>query len=175
MRSVTLIVTTSLDGFLAEPDGGVAWLKAPTEGVPKEYVALLDTIDCLVMGRATYEVSLKLPGGTDIFAGKEVYVFTSRSDLPPFLGVTFVQEDAIAFTRTLAMKEGGTIWLFGGGKLATALSDAGLVDEYSIVVQPVLLGEGIALWTSPHARVELVALETREWPEGLRELRYRRR
>jgi dihydrofolate reductase len=174
MRTVTLIVTTSLDGFLAEPDGGVAWLKAPTEGVPEEYAALLGSIDCLIMGRATYEVSLELPGGTDIFAGKEVYVFTSRRDMVAFPGVIFVQQDAVEFTRSLAARDGGTIWLFGGGKLATALSDAGLIDEYSIVVQPVLLGEGIPLWTAPHARVELIALDTREWPEGLRELRYRR-
>jgi len=175
MRTLMLLVTTSLDGYLADVDDGVAWLASPTEGVPEDYVSRVDAIDCLIMGRITYEVSLALPGGTDIFEGKDVYVFTSRDDLTPWPGVTFVHEDAESFTRDLLSGVGGTVWLFGGGRLATSLSNAGLIDEYSIVVQPILLGDGIPLWVGPHARVPLETLPIGEWPEGLRELRYRRR
>ncbi|TLM89306.1 MAG: hypothetical protein FDZ75_06530 [Actinobacteria bacterium] len=104
-----------------------------------------------------------------------MYVFTSQNDLEPYPGVTHVHEDAQRFTARLKQEAGGAIWLFGGGRLATALSDAGLVDEYLIAVQPVLLGEGIPLWVAPHARTDLELVRARTWEHGIVELRYRRR
>ncbi len=173
-RPLILILTTSLDGYIADRDGGVDWLVEPPEDVPADYLALMHSIDCLIMGAETYLTSLRLPGGTEILSGKEVYVFTSRPGLPSFEGVEFVADDAAAFTASLKSGEGGAIWLFGGGRLATALSDAGLVDEYLIAVQPVLLGDGIPLWVRPHGRTDLVLLNAQMWPGGIAELRYSR-
>jgi len=175
MRDVALILTASLDGFIAETDGGIDWLVEPPDEVPADYLDLLDSIDCLVMGSATYLVSLELEGGTDVFEDREVYVFTSRTDLPPHPAVTFVSDSAEKFVADLKAREGGTIWLFGGGKLATSLSDAGLVDDYLVVVQPILLGDGIPLWRTPHGRTELELVNARAWLGGIAELRYRRR
>jgi dihydrofolate reductase len=175
MRSLALILTTSLDGFIAETDGGIEWLAEPPEEVPADYLDLLDSIDCLVMGSATYLVSLQLEGGTAVFEDREVYVFTSRTDLPVHSGVTFVSGSAEEFVADLKTREGGAIWLFGGGRLATSLSDASLVDDYLIVVQPILLGAGIPLWVSPHSQTELELIAARPWAGGLAELRYRRR
>lgn len=175
MRSVVLILTASLDGFIAEPDGGIEWLIEPPDEVPEDYLDLLDSIDCLLMGSATYLVSLELEGGTDVFEDREVYVFTSRNDLPPHAGVTFVHEPAEQFVAGLKRKPGGAIWLFGGGRLATSLSDLDLVDEYLVAIQPILLGDGIPLWVSPHARTPLELVAARPWAGGIAELRYRRR
>lgn len=175
MRRVALILTASLDGFIAEKDGGIDWLVEPPDEAPADYLDLLDSIDCLIMGSATYLVSLELEGGTEVFEGNDVYVFTSRSDLPAHEGVTFVSGSAEKFVEELRQRDGGTIWLFGGGRLATSLSDAGLVDEYLIVVQPILLGDGIPLWVSPHGSTDLELIHARSWMGGIAELRYRRR
>jgi len=172
MRRLAVILTTSLDGFIADPQGGVDWLGEPPEAAPEDYRALMDSVDCLVMGSATYQVSLKLEGGVDVFAGKEVYVFTARGDLPEHPGVAFVDADAVEFTSRLKESEGGTVWLFGGGRLATALSDAELVDDYYIAVQPILLGDGIPLWVVPHARTDLELTSVSAWPGGIAALRY---
>ncbi|MBA4370418.1 MAG: dihydrofolate reductase [Coriobacteriaceae bacterium] len=174
-RPLVLIVTTSLDGFIAETDGGVGWLAPPPASTPADYDELVASIDTLVMGSATYLASLDLAGGTEIFSGKRVCVFTSREGLPATAGVEFVQEPAEEFVPRLKEEPGGSIWLFGGGKLATALSDAGLVDEYLVAVQPILLGDGIPLWRTPHARTRLELVAARAWPGGIAELRYRRR
>jgi dihydrofolate reductase len=174
MRPLILLVTASLDGFIADKNGGVDWLVPPRDDVPADYQQLLDSVDCLVMGRVTYEVSLELEGGTAVFSDREVFVFTSRGDLPARPGVRFVGDDAGEFVRELRQSDGGAIWLFGGGRLATALSDAGLVDEYFVVVQPVLLGDGIPLWVSPHGRTALELVNARVWPGSMAELRYRR-
>lgn len=175
MRSVVLILTASLDGFIAESDGGIEWLVEPPEEVPADYLDLLDSIDCLIMGSATYLVSLDLEGGTDVFEDREVFVFTSRDDLPSHDSVTFVTAGAEEFVAELKNRDGGAIWLFGGGKLATSLSDAGLVDEYVVAVQPILLGKGIPLWVSPHGRTSLELVAARPWAGGIAELHYRRR
>lgn len=175
MRRVALILTASLDGFIAEPDGGIDWLVEPPDEAPADYLDLLDSIDCLIMGSATYLVSLELEGGTQVFEGNDAYVFTSRHDLPPREGVTFVSGRAEKFVSDLKRRDGGTIWLFGGGQLATSLSDAGLVDDYLVVVQPILLGDGIPLWVSPHGSTNLELVNARAWNGGIAELRYRRR
>ncbi len=174
MRSVLLNVTTSLDGFIAALDGGIDWILPPPTDIPEDYLALIDTVDAFVMGRVTYEVSLTLPGGMDLFVGKRVYVITSCTDLEPRDGVDFVHRDPVAFVASLKRQPGGTIWLFGGGQLATALSGAGLVDDYLIAIQPVLLGEGIALWQGGHKPQSLESVYTRQWSGGMVELRYRR-
>jgi len=172
MRPLILLLTASLDGFIADPDGGIGWLGPMPDDVPDDYLRLMDSIDCLVMGSATYLVSLELDGGAEAFSKRDTYVFTSRADLPHYPGVTFVRDDAIAFTAALKQRKGGAIWLFGGGKLATSLSDAGLVDDYFIAVQPILLGDGIPLWVTPHGRTELELVGARPWAGGIAELRY---
>lgn len=175
MRPILLNLTASLDGFIADPEGGIDWLLPPPANIPADYLDLMGTVDALVMGRATYETSLGLSGGTDVFTGKSVYVITSRTDLEPREGVEFVHDDAEEFVGRLKESEGDTIWLFGGGRLATSLSAAGLVDEYLIAVQPVLLGVGIPLWRGVGPAQMLRLVHAREWSDGLVELRYRRK
>ena len=174
MRRVLLNLTTSLDGYIATTDGGIDWILPPPADIPADYLELMDTVDALVMGRSTYETSLALPGGTEVFEGKEVYVVTSRTDRPDGPGVVFVHDEPVAFVAALKDRPGGTIWLFGGGRLASALSAAGLVDDYLIAVQPVLLGEGIPLWRGGGPERRLALVHARPWADGLVELRYRR-
>jgi dihydrofolate reductase len=173
MRSLLLDLTTSLDGFIADSDEGIDWIQPPPDEIPADYLALMDSVDTLVMGRATYELSLRIPGGTDVFEGKTVYVFTSRTDLERHEGVELVDDDAVPFVEGLKREPGGTIWLFGGGRLATALCSAGLIDDYLLVVQPVLLGDGIRLWQDGLGVHDLELAYAREWSGGLVELRYR--
>ncbi|MBU2601365.1 MAG: dihydrofolate reductase family protein [Actinobacteria bacterium] len=173
MRRVLLNLTVSLDGFIAEADGGIDWILPPAEHVPGDYLALMQTVDAFVMGRATYETSLRLAGGMDIFEGKAAYVFTSNDAVDPYSGVEFVREAPEPFVARLKEQLGGTIWLFGGGRLATALVAAGLVDDYLIAVQPMLLGDGIPLWRGGQGPRTLEVVHARAWPDGIVELRYR--
>jgi dihydrofolate reductase len=177
MRELLLNLTTSLDGFIADSAGGIDWIQpfpADMHGIPEDYFELMRSVDALVMGRATYELSLAIQGGTDVFEGKRAVVFTSRTDLAPHDGVEFIHEAAAPFVGRMKGEPGGTIWLYGGGRLATALATAGLIDDYLIVVQPILLGEGIRLWRDGLQPLHLALTNTREWPGGLVELRYRR-
>ena len=177
MRPLLLNLTTSLDGFIADSAGGIDWIQPfpdDTSGIPEDYFELMHSVDTLVMGRATYELSLAISHGMDVFEGKRTVVFTSRADLAPYTGVEFAREEAVPFVERLKDEPGGTIWLYGGGQLATALARADLIDDYLIVVQPVLLGQGIRLWQPGLHAADLRLTHAREWPGGLVELRYRR-
>jgi len=176
VRQLLLNLTTSLDGFIADRYGGIGWIQPfpeDSDGLPPDYLELMDSVDTLVMGRATYELSLSLDGGMGVFEGRRAVVFTSRTDLAPREGVEFVHADPATFVERLKREPGGVIWLYGGGRLATALAAADLINDYLIVVQPVLLGDGIRLWQSGLQTIRLALANTREWPGGLVELRYR--
>ena len=175
MRQLLLNLTTSLDGFIADSNEGIDWVQPPPDEIPADYLELMDTIDTFVMGRATYELSLRIPGGMDVFAGKRACVFTSRTDFEPHESVEFIHEDPVVFVERLKHETGGAIWLFGGGQLATSLASAGLIDDFLIVIQPILLGSGIRLWQDGMSACELELAYARAWPDGLVELRYRPR
>jgi dihydrofolate reductase len=65
------------------------------------------------------------------------------------------------------------IWLVGGGKLAGAFADAGLIGEYVVSVMPVMLGEGIALLGGSAAPVGLALVSTKAFGDGVIQSVYR--
>jgi len=171
-REVVLYITASLDGFIADAEGGVEWLSG-AEGEDYGYAALMDSIDTVLQGSHTYLDVLRLVD-YDPYEGKDNIVFTSRDDLPPSPSARFVHDDPVKFVSTLKRRPGGRIWLVGGGELASSLVGAGLVDEIDLYVQPVVLGDGIPLWRPPLESQKLELIEARALPGGLARLRYRR-
>ncbi len=173
-RSLILYITASLDGYIADEDGGVGWLSGDPS-TDYGYAELLGSVDTLIMGSSTYLTSLALPGGTDAFEGRRVFVYTSGDDLPPHEGVSFVRQPAPPHVASLKAEPGESIWLLGGGRFATNMLAAGVVDEIRLFVQPIVLGGGVPLWRRLATPVPLELLEARAWPGGLAELRYRPR
>jgi dihydrofolate reductase len=170
-REVVLYITASLDGFIADEQGGVDWL-AGAEGEDYGYSELLGSVDTVLQGSHTYLDTLRLVD-SDPYAGMNNYVFTGRDDLPVFGDPVFVRDDPVEYVRRLKRSSGGRIWLIGGGELASTLVSAGMVDEIDLFVQPVVLGDGIPLWRPPLERRDLELIEARSWPADLVQLRYR--
>ena len=155
MRPLILLLTASLDGFIADREGGSTG--SPPCRRTGDYLALMDSIDMPGDGQRDVPREPRARGRSRGVRRRDTYVFTSRDDLPPYPGVTFVHDDAVDFTAALKQRAGGAIWLFGGGKLATSLSDAGLVDDYFVALQPILLGDGVPLWVTPHGDAHLIS------------------
>lgn len=171
-RDVILYITASLDGFIADPSGGVDWLIEPGEDEDYGFLDLMESIDTVLQGSHTYLSTLDLVD-EDPYGGTTDYVFTSRDDLPVLGDPIFVKDDPVAFVRALKAEDGKRIWLIGGGELATTLMNADLVDEIDLFVQPVVLGDGIPLWRPPMETRALELLDTKAWPSGIAQLRYR--
>lgn len=170
-RDVVLYITASIDGFIADNDGGVDWLVDPDEE-DFGFLGFMESIDTVLQGSHTYLTTLDLVD-EDPYGGTTDYVFTSRDDLPVLGDPVFVKDDPVPFVRKLKEEPGKRIWLIGGGELATTLMEAGLIDEIDLYVQPVLLGDGIPLWRPPMTTRLLELVETKSWPSGIAQLRYR--
>lgn len=170
MRKVILGLGISLDGYIARPDGAVDFLF-----MPKDYSMgpFFKTIDTALMGRKTYDVALKMGGGT--FGGHMAHYVFSRT-LPPGErdGLIFTNESPAAVTGQLRLRRGKHIWLMGGGELVRDFLRADLVDELYIGVVPVLLGEGIPLFPSGFPQRNFALKKNETFSKGLIALTYKR-
>lgn len=166
MPHVVLYIAMSLDGFIADAEGGVHWL-APFDSPAYGYDEFVAGVDSLVMGRATYEQVRSF--GSWPYAGKRVVVMTSRPlpDAPE--GVTPWHGGSAA---QLVAGLPGTVWLVGGAKAIRTFLGAGLIDRMRLFVIPCLLGEGIRLFEGERPHGPLPLLAVRSFPTGVVELDY---
>jgi dihydrofolate reductase len=122
------------------------------------------------MGRKTYDASVarrpslaKKPAKAKSAKHKELtkrtYVFSRTLKNIDDPGVEFVTSDAVQFVKALKQRPGKRICLMDGGELTQSLRAAGLVDEISLNIHPILLGSGIPTFRDPGHRVKLTLTE----------------
>ena len=172
---VLVFLACSLDGFIAGPDDDLSWLPEPAPA-PDDfgYAAFMATVGALLMGRNTFDVVDGFPGDWP-YAALPVRVATSRELAPPTPTVRAVKGSiAELIAEGLAAAEGRDLYLDGGALIRQAL-DAGLVDELTLTLVPVVLGTGRPLFAGTTARHSLELLEHRALGQGVVQLRYRPR
>ncbi|MBO0938346.1 dihydrofolate reductase [Fibrella sp. HMF5335] len=173
---LSVYIATSLDGFIARPDGAIDWLTAPEHTVPGEdfgYQAFIHTVDALVMGRGTYETVLAF--GEWPYA-KPVFVLSHTLTHIPEQLADKVQLLALspADTVTYLAERGFQHVYLDGGKTIQGFLRAGLVDELTLSRMPILLGEGIPLFGVTGHDIRFEHLQTQAFPNGLVQSKYRR-
>jgi len=172
MKTVKLLIATSLDGYIAGPDGDLSWL-TPFEGVDYGYADFIATIDTTLMGNTTYQHVLTL--GDFPYKDKTNYVFTRQVNTPDAPYVQFVSDTAAEFVGRLKQQDGLDIWLVGGGHLNATLLEAGLIDEILLFLIPVTIGRGIPLFQPSSARQDWQLTDCRALDKGMAQLNYRRK
>lgn len=168
MRKVTFGVANSLDNYIAREDGSVDWLLW-SDDLTKIMREFWRSIDVILMGRKTYEISQRL-GGAPPMTGVVTYVFSKTLREAP--GATIVSTDAVQFVRDLKQQKGGEICMMGGGEFARSLFEADLIDEVGVNVHPVLLGSGVPLFLPMSRQINLQLTECRQIQHGCVLLRY---
>jgi dihydrofolate reductase len=139
MRRVRYTVATSLDGYIAGPNGEADWIIMDPE---IDFGELFERFDTFLLGRRTFEA---MGGARGAQSGVETIVFSRTLRQQDHPNVTVVSENPEQVLAELRSKPGKDIWLFGGGSLFRSLLEARLVDTVEVAVMPVLLGEGIPL------------------------------
>lgn len=172
-RRVIVHIATSADGYIARPDGDLDWLTS-RPAPPGFYGmnAFMKTIDTKLLGRKTYEASLRF--GATFKARERTMVFSRQpapGGLPP--GVAFVNEPIAPFLERLREQPGKDLWLMGGGDLIASFLDAGAIDEFVVSVVPVFIGDGIPVIARRHRETPLELVSTEPFDDGLVQLRYR--
>lgn len=171
MRKVVLGLGITLDGYIARPDGAVDFLFMPKDYSMAPFFA---TIDAAIMGRKTFDVAVRMGGGT--FGGSSMasYVFSRTQPPGERGGLVFVNQSPADFIHQLRKRPGKNIWLMGGGELARDFLKADLVDELYLGIVPVLLGEGIPLFPSGFPQRDFSLVENKTFSKGLIALKYKR-
>lgn len=172
-RRVIVHIGTSADGYIARPNGDLEWLTS--RSAPKGFYgmdAFVQSIDTKLLGRKTYEKSLRMGAKFD---SKSRYIVFSRhpapADAPP--SVEFVNGAIGPFVTRLREEPGKNIWLMGGGDLIASFLDEEAIDELVISVAPVFIGDGIPLIARRHRHLSLELLSVESFEDGMVQLRYR--
>jgi dihydrofolate reductase len=150
MRKICYGMATSLDGYIAGPNGEADWIMMDPE---IDFGAMFAKYDTLVMGRKTYE-SMRKEGQASM-PGTKMVVFSKTLSPADHPGVTIVAKRLDETVAALRAAPGKDIWLFGGGSLFRSFLEKGLVDRLEIGLIPVLLGGGIPLLPAPAKRESL--------------------
>ena len=148
-RKVILYIAVSMDGFIADQAGKIDWLETTTEFIEEDnsYAEFYARIDTVILGRTTYDqVVNELAPGNYPYKDATSYVLTSRLEENQE-NVIFTQADLASLVRELKSQPGKDIWLVGGSSVVMPLLKANLIDEYQLSTLPILLGEGIRLFT----------------------------
>jgi dihydrofolate reductase len=169
IRRVQVFIATSLDGYIAGREGDLGWLFHDADYGYTPFYARVDTV---VMGRRTYDTALSLREWP--YAGRRAVVFTRKGEhavaSPDTVATSRPPVDVM---RELGVREGGNIWLVGGGELIRACLDAQLVDDMVLSIHPVILGAGTPLFPPGTPRSALTLTAERRYPSGLVQLAYR--
>ncbi|CCH52913.1 hypothetical protein BN8_01954 [Fibrisoma limi BUZ 3] len=173
MKTIKLLIATSLDGYIAGPDGDISWL-TPFEEVDYGYTDFIATIDTTLMGNTTYQHVLTF--GDFPYKDKTNYVFTRQATTPepgaPY--VQFVSTDVAEFVSRLKQQNGLGIWLVGGSQLNAALLEASLIDEILLFLIPVTIGRGIPLFAPSANQQNWQLTGCQSLDKGMVQLNYRR-
>jgi dihydrofolate reductase len=170
--AVQLYIAASLDGFIADEDGGVGWVERfLVDGVDYGYGEFLGGVGAVIMGARTYEQELER-GGLP-YGERPTWVFTHRELAIPPRGTAHLTSAPLGeVLAEIERTTEGNVFLVGGGDLIRQFVAAGALDELILFVVPVLLGRGVRLFDDV-APIQAELLGTRSFATGLVEIRYR--
>ena len=171
MKGVSVFVGTSLDGFLARPNGDFDFLPEGG-GEPHGYEEFMASVDALVIGRHTFEKVLTFAAWP--YGDKRVVALSSRPlDLSAARGGRVEQMAGPPAEIVSQLAASGAQHLYvDGGLTIQAFLRAGLVQRLIITRVPVLIGEGIPLFGVLPRDIVLQHVATRQYPTGLVQSEY---
>jgi dihydrofolate reductase len=169
--TLSVFIGTSLDGFIARPNGGLDFLPEGG-GEPHGYDEFIAGVDAIVIGRNTFETILAFP--TWPYANdKRVVVLSSRPlDLSAAKGVVEQMGGSPAEIVSRLAASGAHNLYIDGGITVQRFLRAGLIQRLIITRVPVLIGDGIPLFGSLPGDVRLRHVATRHYPSGLVQSEY---
>jgi len=174
--TVTLHMVLSLDGIIARKDNTVSWLDSPLDVYEKGVSEsnpdnAVPSIDCFVLGSRTYEHALQLGWP---YGDTPAVVITNRELTATRKNVEFYSGDLGKLVDEILAPRYRNVWLVGGAVLCQSFLRLGLVDEISLMIVPVLLGDGLRLFENSGEENRWQLRNVVAYKTGFVELLYRR-
>jgi dihydrofolate reductase len=164
--TISVFIGTSLDGFIARPNGSFDFLPEGG-GEPHGYNEFMTTIDALVIGRKTFETVLPMKPWP--YGDKRVVVLSSHPiDFSKVVGgkVEQMSGSPSEIVAQLAATGAHHLYIDGGVTIQRFLR-AGLIQRLIITRVPVLIGEGIPLFSTLPHDIHLRHISSKSYPSGL--------
>ena len=185
MRKIIVFNLITVDGFFAGPNGEIDWHNYDDE-MGAHSAEQMKSLGALVFGKTTYELMASYwptPDGVKsepVVAGimnnipKIVFSKTLQEvkDCPLWKNVKVFHEIKPEEIIKMKEQEGGDIAIFGSGTIVQQFTNLGLIDEYRLIVNPLILGNGKLLFKDIK-KINLKLLETRTFRNGNVLLTYR--
>jgi dihydrofolate reductase len=175
MRKIIWFNLVSLDGFFEGPEEDIEW-----HSVDDEFNQFaneqLESADGLIFGRVTYELMasywptpLAIENDPVIAAnmnGLPKTVFSRTMERADWNNTRLVRENVLEEIERIKQQPGKHVFLFGSANLAATLIEKGSIDEFRIMVSPVILGQGRTLFAGVNGPLKLRLFNTRTFRNG---------
>ena len=176
MNERVFYAAISADGYLAGPNGDMAWAeKYLSRGDDYGYFQLVSTSASILMGRATFDFEIE--SGVRGPRPLPTYVLTHIPEL-----YEDVQDENIYFTggdvslviQLIEVKHPGKVFIMGGADVVGQLLEANLIDTMHLFVCPEDLGSGIKAFADDSAYNNFTLIDEKEYPSGIVEEVYKK-
>ena len=185
MRKIISFMHISLDGFVAGPNGEMDWIKVDEEIFDHVGMRISET-DTALYGRITYQMMENYwpTAGDEPNAGRHDIEHSKWYKKAHKVVLSKTMKDAVSTNTTIIgdnlsnrideikQQEGKEILLFGSPTATHSLIQLNLIDGYWLFVNPIILGQGIPLFTDIKDKIKLKLLTTRQFTSGVTELNY---
>ena len=178
MRKLIVFNHVSLDGYFVDANGTMYWAKTRKDDAEwNAFVAENASGDGpLLFGRKTYELMIQY-WPTPMAKEHDAVIADRMNKLPKVVfsktleGVSWsntrlVKGDLAGEVRRMKEESGDGITVLGSGTLVAQLSDAKLIDEYHLVINPLVLGKGWTMFEGIQAILELKSVKSRSFGNG---------
>jgi dihydrofolate reductase len=178
MTKCSIFIATSLDGFISRADGSIDWLNEASalvpEGEDSGYGEFMSGIDALVMGRNTFEQVLSFDGEWPYGSTPVIVLSRTLASLPDDVPATvsLTSDNPATLVQHLSAEGLNYLYIDGGLTIQSFLA-AGLIDEITITVIPILLGSGKDLFGPLPKDVRLELLSSQAFEFGFVQSKYR--
>ena len=187
MRKLKLQVQMSVDGYVAGPSGELDWM---TWDVDEQLIGfineLTDSSDTILLGRKMTDgfvgywegVVNNQPDSPEFtFAQKMVntpkIVFSKTLNKSTWNNTTLAKGDLVAEIRKLKSQEGKDIIVYGGAGFVSSLVKEGLIDEFNLFINPVMINKGLRIFDLADKRQKLSLISSIGYNSGVTVIRYK--
>lgn len=168
-----IYIATSLDGYIAQADGGLDWLEEipNPDGSDWGWAEFIAGIDAIVMGRKTFEKVLTFPEWP--YSLPVFVLSTSLTAIPEGFagGVELFDLTPVEVVRTLKRRGHQNLYI-DGGRTIQGFLEHDLIDTLTITRVPILLGSGIPLFENHHTPLDFDHVSTQIYNNHLVKSRY---
>ena len=146
--SVYFYGCVTMDGYLADKNHNLDWLYQTGTIEETSYDSFYEKMDITIMGKKTFNEISNMENPHLVYQKTQNYVFTHAKELP-VSGFIPVSDNVAEFVKSINKNK--NVWTIGGTQILAPLLDNDMVDKLIIQIAPVLLGEGIPLFTQKGA------------------------